>query len=87
MPPSCALPSRQSTVDHNLNRSPADRPQNGLMKLLWLSLTLASGLLGQAPFQAKATGHARHFIMWDDPEWMFGHLDRFLDLAKPEPAR
>jgi pimeloyl-ACP methyl ester carboxylesterase len=24
---------------------------------------------------------ARHFIMWDDPEWMFGHLDRFL-LAK-----
>lgn len=21
---------------------------------------------------------SRHFIMWDDPEWMFGHLDRFL---------
>jgi len=21
---------------------------------------------------------ARHFIMWDDPQWMFGHLDRFL---------
>jgi pimeloyl-ACP methyl ester carboxylesterase len=22
---------------------------------------------------------AHHFIMWDDPEWMFGNLDRFLD--------
>jgi pimeloyl-ACP methyl ester carboxylesterase len=21
---------------------------------------------------------ARHFIMWDDPDWMFGQLDRFL---------
>ncbi len=21
---------------------------------------------------------ARHFIMWDDPDWMFAHLDRFL---------
>jgi pimeloyl-ACP methyl ester carboxylesterase len=21
---------------------------------------------------------ARHFIMWDDPQWMFGYLDRFL---------
>jgi pimeloyl-ACP methyl ester carboxylesterase len=21
---------------------------------------------------------AHHFIMWDDPAWMFGHLDRFL---------
>jgi N-formylmaleamate deformylase len=21
---------------------------------------------------------ARHFIMWDDPQWMFGHLDSFL---------
>jgi pimeloyl-ACP methyl ester carboxylesterase len=21
---------------------------------------------------------SRHFIMWDDPQWMFGHVDRFL---------
>ena len=21
---------------------------------------------------------ARHFIMWDDPQWMFSHMDRFL---------
>lgn len=21
---------------------------------------------------------ARHFIMWDDPQWMFGYLDKFL---------
>src|SRR5262249_20314557 len=21
---------------------------------------------------------ARHFIMWDDPQWMFAHMDRFL---------
>jgi pimeloyl-ACP methyl ester carboxylesterase len=30
---------------------------------------------------------ARHFIMWDDPDWMFGQLDRFLSLAKPGPVR
>src|SRR5262249_40862092 len=22
---------------------------------------------------------ARHFLMWDDPDWMFGHMDRFLN--------
>ena len=22
--------------------------------------------------------NSRHFIMWDDPDWMFGHMDRFL---------
>lgn len=43
------------------------------MKLLLLSLSL--------------TDTARHFIMWDGPDWMFGRLDRFLSLAKPEPVR
>jgi hypothetical protein len=33
------------------------------------------------------TDTARHFIMWDDPDWMFGQLDRFLSGAKPGPAR
>jgi len=35
----------------------------------------------------QITDTARHFIMWDDPDWMFGQLDRFLSLAKPGPAR
>lgn len=28
--------------------------------------------------EIQLTDKARHFIMWDDPEWMFGHMDRFL---------
>jgi pimeloyl-ACP methyl ester carboxylesterase len=40
-----------------------------------------------AGVEIQVTDTARHFIMWDDPEWMFGQLDRFLDLAKPVPAR
>jgi pimeloyl-ACP methyl ester carboxylesterase len=40
-----------------------------------------------AGVQIRVTDTARHFIMWDDPEWMFGQLDRFLDLAKPVPGR
>ncbi|MEO8369107.1 MAG: alpha/beta hydrolase [Candidatus Solibacter sp.] len=28
--------------------------------------------------EIQVTDKAHHFIMWDDPEWMFGHLDRFL---------
>ncbi len=28
--------------------------------------------------QIKIVDTARHFIMWDDPEWMFGHFDAFL---------
>ncbi len=35
----------------------------------------------------QITDTARHFIMWDDPDWMFGQLDRFLSLAKPGPVR
>jgi pimeloyl-ACP methyl ester carboxylesterase len=26
----------------------------------------------------QVTDRAHHFIMWDDPDWMFGNLDRFL---------
>jgi pimeloyl-ACP methyl ester carboxylesterase len=40
-----------------------------------------------AGVEIQITDTARHFIMWDDPEWMFGHLDRFLELTKPVPAR
>lgn len=28
--------------------------------------------------EIQVTDTAHHFIMWDDPNWMFGHLDRFL---------
>lgn len=31
-----------------------------------------------AKVEIQVTDHAHHFIMWDDPDWMFGHLDRFL---------
>jgi len=31
-----------------------------------------------AKVEIQVADHARHFIMWDDPDWMFGHLDRFL---------
>jgi pimeloyl-ACP methyl ester carboxylesterase len=34
----------------------------------------------------RVTDTARHFIMWDDPDWMFGQLDRFLT-AKAETSR
>jgi pimeloyl-ACP methyl ester carboxylesterase len=40
-----------------------------------------------AGVEIRLNDTARHFIMWDDPEWMFGHLDRFLDLAHPGSAR
>jgi pimeloyl-ACP methyl ester carboxylesterase len=30
--------------------------------------------------QIELTDTAHHFIMWDDPEWMFGRLDRFFDV-------
>ena len=31
-----------------------------------------------AGVQIEITDTARHFIMWDDPAWMLGHMDRFL---------
>jgi pimeloyl-ACP methyl ester carboxylesterase len=34
-----------------------------------------------AGVEIQITDTARHFIMWDDPEWMFRHLDRFLGQA------
>ena len=40
-----------------------------------------------AGVEIQITDTARHFIMWDDPDWMFGQLDRFLGLAKPGPVR
>jgi pimeloyl-ACP methyl ester carboxylesterase len=33
--------------------------------------------------EIQVTDTARHFIMWDDPEWMFRHLDRFVGQALP----
>jgi pimeloyl-ACP methyl ester carboxylesterase len=40
-----------------------------------------------AGVEIQITDTARHFIMWDDPEWMFRQLDRFLDLPKPAAGR
>jgi pimeloyl-ACP methyl ester carboxylesterase len=40
-----------------------------------------------AGVEIQITDKARHFIMWDDPDWMFGQLDRFLGLAKTGPVR
>ena len=33
------------------------------------------------------TDTSRHFIMWDDPNWMFAQMDRFLEPAKTISAR
>jgi pimeloyl-ACP methyl ester carboxylesterase len=35
--------------------------------------------------QVNDTAH--HFIMWDDPDWMFAHLDRFLKAGKTVSTR
>jgi pimeloyl-ACP methyl ester carboxylesterase len=32
--------------------------------------------------QLAVTDTARHFIMWDDPNWMFAQIDSFLEPAK-----
>jgi pimeloyl-ACP methyl ester carboxylesterase len=40
-----------------------------------------------AGVQIEITDTARHFIMWDDPDWMFEQMDRFLKFAKPVAAR
>ena len=37
-----------------------------------------------AGVRIEVTDTARHFIMWDDPNWMFGLMDRFL--AEPAAA-
>lgn len=37
--------------------------------------------------EIQITDTAHHFIMWDDPEWMFRHMDRFLAAGKPEASR
>ncbi len=35
----------------------------------------------------EVTDTARHFIMWDDPNWMFGIMDRFLSEPEATAAR
>jgi pimeloyl-ACP methyl ester carboxylesterase len=35
-----------------------------------------------AGVEIQVTDTAHHFIMWDDPDWMFGHLDRFLSAKR-----
>jgi pimeloyl-ACP methyl ester carboxylesterase len=37
--------------------------------------------------QIAVTDTARHFIMWDDPNWMFAQIDTFLAPAKTVAAR
>jgi hypothetical protein len=65
--------SPKSTAHHFPRHGRANPGHSSIMKLLLPSLSL--------------TDTARHFIMWDDPDWMFGQLDRFLSLAKPGPVR
>jgi pimeloyl-ACP methyl ester carboxylesterase len=38
-----------------------------------------------AGVEIKVTETARHFIMWDDPEWMFSQTDAFLARQTPAP--
>jgi len=40
-----------------------------------------------AGVEIEVTDTAHHFIMWDDPDWMFTHLDRFLAGKGPNPTR
>jgi pimeloyl-ACP methyl ester carboxylesterase len=40
-----------------------------------------------AAVRIEVTDTARHFIMWDDPNWMFGLMDRFLAEPGPPAAR
>jgi len=35
----------------------------------------------------RITDTAKHFIMWDDPDWMFAQMDRFLGIAEPGISR
>jgi pimeloyl-ACP methyl ester carboxylesterase len=37
--------------------------------------------------EIQVTDTARHFIMWDDPDWMFAQLDRFFKAGKTVSAR
>jgi pimeloyl-ACP methyl ester carboxylesterase len=38
-----------------------------------------------AGVEINVTKTARHFIMWDDPEWMFSQTDAFLGKQTPAP--
>jgi len=40
-----------------------------------------------AGVRIEVTDTARHFIMWDDPNWMFGQIDRFLGEPAAKAAR
>jgi pimeloyl-ACP methyl ester carboxylesterase len=40
-----------------------------------------------AGMELQMTDKAHHFIMWDDPEWMFGHIDRFLNVKATTVSR
>jgi pimeloyl-ACP methyl ester carboxylesterase len=40
-----------------------------------------------AGVEIQVTDTAHHFIMWDDPTWMFGRLDRFLNAKDSGAAR
>ena len=40
-----------------------------------------------AGVEIQITDTAHHFIMWDDPNWMFGHLDGFLSAGNSGATR
>jgi pimeloyl-ACP methyl ester carboxylesterase len=40
-----------------------------------------------AGVRIELTDTARHFIMWDDPNWMFAKLDGFLAASKADSVR
>jgi len=88
----CELFSRDLRNDLAAIRSPA------LILGAWLSYkaytdrprteaNLRRQYAGLAGAEIQVTDTAHHFIMWDDPDWMFAHLDRFFGLGKPAVTR
>ena len=37
--------------------------------------------------ELQVSDKAHHFIMWDDPEWMFASMDRFLKLTRNDTRK
>src|ERR1017187_7047193 len=51
------------TAHHKSSQCRCDRRHNRIMKLLMLSLALATASMAQEPFQVKVTGHGQPMIL------------------------